>query len=89
MELIKRIEDKFLSIFPGYRDLKEEWEITNRDLSTEIAKKNKYKDNLETTEQQRDELIRRCYDAIDMVEATRLKDETKDKIIAKLRGISL
>lgn len=87
MDILKRTEDMILRIFPGHRNMVKEWEKNNMDLDTEVAKKNNYKRQVEKLEQEREELLRRCYDAIDMVEDTRLKRTTKDKIIDKLRGL--
>lgn len=85
--MLQRLEEMILRLFPGYRELRRDWEITNRDLDTEIAKKNNYKNKLELAEKMIEELTRRCWNAIDMVEDTRLKRTTKDKIIDKLRGL--
>ena len=85
--MLQRIEEIILMLFKGYRELKRDWEITNKDLDTEIAKKNNYKNKLESAENMIEELTKRCWDVIDMVEDTRLKRITKDKIIDKLRGL--
>lgn len=87
MNILRRAEELILMLFWGYRDLRREWEITNRDLDMEIAKKHTYKNRLVRVEAERNQLIKRCYDAIVLVEETRLKQSTKDKIIDKLRGL--
>lgn len=87
MNILEKMGEMFLYVFPGYRKLKRAWEITNRDLDSEIAVKGHYKRKAERLEGERDQLIRRCYDAIVLVEETKLKQSTKDKIIDKLRGL--
>ena len=87
MNLLRRTEELILMMFWGYRELRRDWERTNRDLDTEVAKKNAYKRKVEELEMARNELIKRCYDAIDLVEGTKLKRINKDKIIDKLRGL--
>ena len=87
MNLLRKVEELILMLFWGYRELRREWEITNRDLDYEVSMKNSYKRKAEIFEAERDELIRRCYDAIVLVEETRLKQSKKDTIIDKLRGI--
>lgn len=87
MNILERMGEMFLYVFPGYRKLKRAWERTNRELDEETASKNTWKRKAERLEAERDELIRRCFKAIHEIEYTRLSQSKKDKIIDILRGL--
>lgn len=75
------------SLIPSYRKLSIELERTNRELDQETAEKNRYRRKINSLELERDDLIYRCFDCIETIENSRLKQETKTKIIKKLKGI--
>lgn len=87
MNILEKMGEMFLYVFPGYRKLKRAWERTNRELDGETASKNNWQRKSERLKTERDELIRRCFKAIHEIEYTRLSQSKKDKIIDILRGL--
>ena len=80
MNLIDKIQDSILRVFPYYRQLVDEWEKQNADIDKESAKANRSERKVDSIKVRIDEVVK-------MIESTRLKKTTKKKIIDKLRGV--
>lgn len=80
MNLIDKTQDMILRLFPLYRDLVDEWEKQNADIDTESARANILGDKVDAIKDRIDEVV-------EILDKTRLKKSTKEKIINKLRGL--
>lgn len=80
MNLIYKIQDSILRVFPYYRQLVDEWEKQNADIDKESARSNRLEGKV-------DSIKIRIYEVEKMIQSTRLKKSTKKKIIDKLRSV--
>lgn len=80
MNLIYKIQDSILRVFPYYRQLVDEWEKQNADIDKESARSNRLEGKVDSIKTRIDEVEK-------MIQSTRLKKSTKKKIIDKLRSV--
>lgn len=80
MNLIYKIQDSILRVFPYYRQLVDEWEKQNADIDKESARSNRLEGKVDSIKIRIDEVEK-------MIQSTRLKKSTKKKIIDKLRSV--
>lgn len=80
MNLIDKIQDSILRVFPYYRQLVDEWEKQNADIDKESARSNRLEGKVDSIKIRIDEVEK-------MIQSTRLKKSTKKKIIDKLRSV--